>query len=66
VGGVGRDEEDRLAVLCELDGEGAGGCRLSYTTLAANEYPPQRLLVEDGLERGRHVGVDERGRGHVW
>lgn len=65
VGGVGRDEKNRLAVLCELDGEGARCRRLSYTTLSADEYPPERLLVEDGLERGRHVGVDERGRGHV-
>lgn len=59
--GVGRDEEDRFAVLCELNSEGARCRRLSHTTLSADEYPPERLLVEDGLERGRHVGVDERG-----
>ena len=59
--GVGRDEEDRFAVFGELYGERARRGCLSDTTFAADEYPAQRLLVEDGLERGLHdvvVGIE--------
>jgi hypothetical protein len=49
VGRVGGDEEHRFAVFGELYGECARRRRLSYTTFPTDEYPAQRLLVEDVL-----------------
>jgi hypothetical protein len=66
---VGRDEEDAAADLGELDGEGARRRRLADAALAADEDPAERLLVQDGLERGLQrvvVHVDERGVRHGW
>lgn len=68
VGGVGRDEQHGAAHLGQLDGQTARRRRLADAALAADKDPPQRPLVEDGLERGLHgvgvVGVDEGGGGH--
>lgn len=64
--GVSGDQEDVLAVLGELNGERARRGRLAHTTLAADEYPAQRLLVDNGLERGLHdfVVVEHSSVGH--
>jgi len=64
---ISRNEEDRAADFGQLDCEGAGGCRLSYTSLSTNKDPSQCLLVEDGLEGGLElviVGIYDGGR-HV-
>ena len=58
---VSRDQKDVLAVLGELNGERARRGRLAHTALAADEYPAQRLLVDDGLERGLHDFVVGHG-----
>lgn len=69
VGWVGRDEQHGAAHLSQLDGETTRRCRLAHTALAADEDPPQRPLVEDGLQRRLHgirvVSVDERSRHRV-
>jgi hypothetical protein len=65
VGRIGRDEEDVLAVLCELDGQRTRSGCLSDTTLAADKDPAQRLLVEDVLQRGSHLVVCVDKGGHV-
>lgn len=41
VGRIGRDEENVLAVLCELDGQRAGSCCLSDTTLTTDKDPAE-------------------------
>jgi len=65
VGRIGRDEEDILAVLCELNGQGTRGGGLSDTTLTADEDPAERLLIEDVLQRGGHLVVCVDKGGHV-
>ena len=48
---VGGDDEDGLADLGELHGHAAAARGLADAALAAYEDPPQRLLVEQILER---------------
>ena len=64
--GVGRDQQDGLAVLGHLDRERTGGRRLADATFAADEDPSQAALVDEVLEGGREgvvVAVDDGG-GH--
>ena len=52
VGRVSTDDEDLLAGLGELDAKAARGGGLTDSTLATNEDPLERVLLDDVHERG--------------
>ena len=51
---IGGDQQDAFPVLCQLDCQRARRCGLAYPSLAADEDPAKRLLLDDGLERWVH------------
>jgi hypothetical protein len=53
VGGVGGDEEDGLADLRQLRGQGAGRRGLPNTPFSTDKDPAERLLLQDVLKRRR-------------
>lgn len=52
MGRVSTDDEDLLAALGELDAKAARGGGLTDSTLATNEDPLERVLLDDVHERG--------------
>lgn len=63
VSGVCGDEEDRVMVFGELDGERVGGCSFVDVVFVVDEDLVEGVLIEEGLE-GRFEGVvggDEGG-----